>query len=134
MEGKVKMRKAALGIAVLFLSVNLTGCAAPLIAGAAVGGVAVYAAGKDTVQGDSDKPYDSLWQASLTVARIRGTIKQEDSLQGRIELIAESTHVWINLIRLTPSTTRLKVSARKYRLPNMDMAQDLFVKIIAEVK
>jgi hypothetical protein len=111
---------------------NLYGCW--FIVGGAVGAAGAYVVSKDTVQGDTDKPYDSLWNAALTVSKFRGTIKQEDYPGGYIELEADSTRVYIRLIRLTQATTRFKVKARKYHLPNLSLAQDLFVKIMQQAQ
>lgn len=126
------MRKAiAFLIPCIFLSIS--GCA-PLIIGSAVGALGGYAVSKDTIQGETDKSYDSLWNAAFTVSKIRGEIKYENKTKGYIELEAESSKVYIRLIRLTVSTTRLRVSARKYHLPNMSLAQDIFVKITEQAR
>lgn len=119
----------------LLLSVLLSimGCV-PLMVGGAVGALGGYAVSKDTIQGETDKPYDSLWNSALMVSRIRGTIKQEDEQKGYIELGTDSSRVWIRLIRLTHSTVRLKVSSRKYHLPNIELAQDIYVKIMEEAR
>ncbi len=93
-----------------------------------------YAISKDTIQGETDKSYDSLWDSALMVGRIRGQIKYEDPTKGYIELEAESSRVYIRLIRLTAATTRLRVSARKYHLPNLGLAQDIFVKIMEQAR
>ena len=116
----------------LLLLFNIVGCV--FVLGGAAGALGAYGISKDTVQAETDKPYDALWNSALTVARIRGTIKQEDSQRGYIELNVESGHVWIRLIRLTQATTRIRISARRYYLPNLDLAQDMFVKIIEEAK
>lgn len=116
------------------LFLNISGCAAAFLVGAAAGGVSIYAVSKDTVQGDTDRSYDSLWNAALTVSRIRGTIKQEDYTRGQIELVSDSSRVWIRLIRMTHATTRLKISSRKHHLPNLNLAQDIFVKVMEEAK
>ncbi|MDD5464850.1 MAG: DUF3568 family protein [Candidatus Omnitrophica bacterium] len=113
----------------LMLLVSVYGCA-PLIIGAAAGGLGAYAISKDTVQGDTDKNYEALWESALNVSRTYGLIQQENAGTGYIELGAQSTKVWIKLVRLTQATTRVKVSARKYHFPNMELAQDIFVKII----
>ena len=113
--------------------VTILGCA-PLIIGSAVGVLGGYAISKDTIQGETDKNYDSLWEAALTVSKIRGEIKYEDKTKGYIELEAESSKVYVRLIRLTFSTTRLRVQARKYHFPNMSLAQDIFVKITEQAK
>lgn len=119
----------------LFALPNILGCA-PLIIGtvAAVGAVGGYAVSKDTVQGETDRGYSSLWQSAVEVAKIRGTIVNDNPTTGYIELKADSSRVWIRLVRLTRATTRLRVSARKFRLPNLSLAQDIFVKIMEDVR
>lgn len=130
-EKEIRMRKTLYVIAIVVLAISVSGCAA-FIVGGAVGAAGVYAASKDTAQGETDKAYDALWSASVKVARIRGAIKKEDSVRGYLELEAEASRVQIRLIRLTRSTTRLRISARKYHLPNLDLAQDIYVKIMNE--
>jgi hypothetical protein len=68
------------------------------------------------------------------IAKIRGAIKQADYGKGYIEAQADGSRIWIKVIRLTRATVRLKISARKYHLPNLDLAQDLYVKIIEEAR
>jgi len=114
------------------LLLNITGCI--FILGGAAGALGAYGASKDTIQGDTDKPYESVWNSALEVSRIRGIIKQEDALKGYIELQADSSRVWIRLIRLTQATTRLRISARKFHLPNLDLAQYFYVKILEQAK
>ena len=116
-----------------FIFMNISGCL-PLIIGGAAGALGAYALSKDTIQGETDKSYDSLWNAALMVSKFRGIIKQEDYTQGYIELEASSSRVWIRLIRLTQATTRLRISARKFRLPNSSLAQDLFVRIMEQAQ
>lgn len=116
-----------------FLLLAISGCA-PLIIGSAVGALGGYAISRDTVQGETDIEYDRLWNAVVTVARIKGIIKSEDYTQGYLTAETESSKVWVRLIRLTKATTRLRVSARKYHLPNLRLAEDLFVKIMEQAK
>lgn len=114
---------------------TISGCLGALIIGGAAGALGATAISKDTIQGDTDKPYDSLWSAASRVSKIRGSIKQEDSAQGHIELEAEQSKVDIRLIRLTRAATRLRIKARnKLHLPNLSLAQDIFVKIMEEAK
>ncbi|MDP2831652.1 MAG: DUF3568 family protein, partial [Candidatus Omnitrophota bacterium] len=87
----------------------ICGCA-PLIVGAAAGGLGAYGVSKDTVQGDTDKNYEALWGSALSVASAYGTILQENTGTGYIELEAQSSKVWIKLVRLTQATTRVRVS------------------------
>ena len=123
-------RKVLLAVLAAFVCFSLSGCAALLVGGAA-GALGGYAISKDTVQGDSDKLYESLWEAAAMVAKARGTIKQEDTQRGIIGLDTDSSKVYIRLIRLTRATTRVRVSARnRYHLPNLNLAEDMFVKIM----
>jgi len=128
----IKMKKST-GLYLLFflLFVNICGCA-PLLIGVAAGGVGIYAAGKDAIQGETDQSYDTLWNAALKVSKIRGTVKHQDSLRGYIELQAGASRVSMKLTRLTRSTVRIKISARKYHMPDLGLAQELFTKITEE--
>lgn len=116
-----------------FILLSIAACA-PLIIGAAAGGLGAYAISRDTVQGDSDKSYESLWESTVNVAGTLGVIQQENSATGYIELSAESSKIWIRLIRLTQATTRVRISARRFHFPNLGLAQDIFVKIISGAK
>jgi len=121
-------------LAVFFMVISLSGCV-PLVVGSAVGVVGGYAVSKDTIQGDTDKAYDSIWNSAKKVAEMRGTVKQENYTQGTLHLVAsDSTLVWIKLSRLTRATTRMRVSCRRFHLPNLDLAQELYTKIIEEAK
>jgi len=115
-----------------FILMNICGCL--FIVGGAVGAAGAYAVSKDTIQADTDKPYDALWNAALTVSRIRGSIKHEDMNRGFIELETDSTRVWIRIIRFTRATTRLRISARKHHLPNLSLAQEFFTKITEQAR
>ncbi|MDD5155382.1 MAG: DUF3568 family protein [Candidatus Omnitrophica bacterium] len=123
-------RKILLLIVIFPVLVSLSGCAAAFIVGGAAGALGGYAISKDTIQGDSDKPYDSLWNAALD-AGAGGTIKEANERTGRIELQVDSSQVHIRLIRLTRIATRIRVSARnKFHLPNLNLAESIFVKIM----
>jgi hypothetical protein len=128
-KGVEMIRKALVVFLVAVVPLVASGCAALLI-GVAAGGVGMYAASNDAIQGETGRSYETVWDAALKVSKIRGTISKMDSASGLIELDADSSKVWIRVIRLTSSTTRLRVAARKFKLPNLTLAQDLFLKII----
>lgn len=120
-------------ILVTFL-INILGCI-PLIVGAAAGGAGVYATSQDTIQGYSDKPYEQLWNSALTIGRARGAVKKQDDAKGSLELeVGRSSRAWITLTKLTDNTTRVKVAARKHHLPDINLAEDIYTKIIEGVK
>jgi hypothetical protein len=122
----------ALLLLIPFLTVGFCGCIPVFLM--AVGGVGVYAISKDTIQGDTDTPYEALWDSALRVARIRGTVLQQDFNRGYIELDSAPNKIWIRFTRITAAATQIRVSARKYKLPNIDLAQEVFVKIIEEAR
>lgn len=127
------MRKAVLFLFFLpFLLVSVSGCI--FVLGGAAGALGAYGLSRDTIEGATDVPYENLWSSALVISRARGMIKQEDSLQGVIELEAESSKIWIRLIRVTQYTTKLRISARKYHFPNLALAQDLYVRILEQGK
>jgi hypothetical protein len=113
---------------------SILGCAPLIVVGAAVGALGGYALSKDTIQGETDLSYESLWNSALTVSKIRGTVIVEDYNKGYISLDVKPNKVDIGLIRLTQTTTRVKVTARKYHLPNLDLAQDIYVKILEQAR
>jgi len=117
-------------VAVLLLCANLSGCAAPFIIGGALGAMGAIAVSKDTIQADTDKPYDSVWESAMRVTGARGTITKEDKSKGYIDMENKSLRVYIRISRLTRSTIRMKISARKHHMPNIEEAQDIFTKIM----
>jgi hypothetical protein len=129
-------RKWLTGLVLVLLTLSAAGCVAPLLlVGVAAGGVGVYAAGKDTIQGDTDTAYDLIWDAAMRVSRIRGTIKQDNYGAGYIELESSGSKVWIRFSKLTQATTRIRVSSRnKLHMPNISLAQDILIKILEESK
>jgi hypothetical protein len=122
----------ALFVLIPFLMAGLCGCVPVFLM--AVGGVGVYAISKDTIQGDTDAPYEALWDAAMKVARIRGTLLNEDFSRGYIEIDAKPNKIWIQFVRVTATATKIRVSARKYKLPNIDLAQEVFIKIVEEAR
>ena len=127
------MRKTIFSLALLFLSCFSSGCL-PFIIGGAVGAAGAVAISKDTLQADTDKPYESLWSAALTVGRIQGTVKQEDSSKGFLEVAVKAGFIQVRLIRLTHAATRIRISARRYHLPAMELAQNFYTKMMEEAR
>ena len=126
------MRKILAVLCAVACAFGACGCVA--VFWAAAGGVGVFAASKDTLQGEFDISYDRLWDSSLTVMKYRGAVTNQAVEQGTIEGLDGKTKVWIKLERVTQATTRLRVSARRYKMPNLEVAQQVYTKIIEQVK
>ncbi len=126
-------RVTAYFLTAILLSGSCLGCL-PLVLGGAAGALGASAVSRDTIQGETDKSYDSLWSAAVRVCRIRGEIKSQDSLKGTIEAEVDSGRIWISFTKITRSATRVKISARKHHLPDLGLAQEIFVKIMEEAR
>lgn len=129
------MRRALFGLVAVVLCLSSAGClSVPLVIGAAAGGLGAYAVSKDTIEGDTDIPYESLWDAATELSKVRGTVKIQDYSKGSIEFEAKPSKVWMRFTRLTQATTRVRVSSRKYHLPNLEMAQDIYVRLLERAR
>ncbi|MDP1853344.1 MAG: DUF3568 family protein [Candidatus Omnitrophota bacterium] len=125
-------KKIIAGLVAICLScLSLSGCAWMVLGVGVAGG---YAISKDAIAGELDKDYDSIWTAAEKVSSIMGTVKNKDRTKGFIDADVDKARVSINIERLTPETLRLKVSARKYMMPNIALAQKIFVKINQEIE
>ena len=127
-------KQAAIYFILPLLLFYISGCV-PLIVGAGVGAIGGYAISKDTIQGDTDKSYDSLWDAVLIVCKNRGIIREEGGQRGYIRADIEGSRVEIRLIRLTQVSNRIRIKSRnKFNFPNINLAQDLYTKIIDQAR
>ena len=114
-------------IATLLLACITGGCAVLLLGLGVAGG---YAISKDTVRNDFEQSFGTVFRASVIVAQQQGLVTLEDEKRGRIEATIEESTVWIKVEQNTPKTVRLKVTARKNLLPNIDLAQKVYNKIL----
>lgn len=109
------------------LALALSGCAPVLIATAgAVGG---YAVSRDSVTLDLDRPLERVWALCLEETQGQGTIKRQDRRRDRIEARIREADVVVTVERLTDSTVRVIIRARKHLLPQVETAQRLALGI-----
>lgn len=101
---------------------------------AGVGAFGGYAISRDTIQGESDKNFDSMWSSSLKVLNILGNVDTEDRKKGVLEASIDSSKAKVIIEQLTPKTVRMRVSARKYMMPNITLAQKIYIKVIQNAK
>ena len=120
----------ALGIA--GISLYLCGCI--FLVGGAVGALGGYAISNDTIQGEIDKTFESLWKNSVDVLDILGAVTMEDKPRGLIEAKVNGAAVKIMIEQLTPKTSRFRVAARKYLLPKISLAQTIYIKVVQRAK
>ena len=112
---------------VLVFSLTASGCI-PVIAGG-LGALGGYSISPDTVEGDSELDYDTLWDSAVEIVGIMGLIRTKDYKLGNIKASISGAAVTIDLAQISSSEVRMRIKARKNMLPNIKIAQDIFVKI-----
>ncbi|MBU2540450.1 MAG: hypothetical protein KJ593_00960 [Candidatus Omnitrophica bacterium] len=118
-------------IPILIIGLLSAGCV-PLIIGG-VGVLGGYAISRDTVAVELSKDTQDIWQAAKDVISDLGFIKNADEEARVIEADVFSSYVIIRIEKLTEATNRLKVKSRKYFMPNIGLAQKIFVKIMQKL-
>lgn len=101
---------------------------------AGVGALGGYAISKDTIQGETERTRDSVWNTAKSVLNTMGSVITEDKRKGEFEADFSPSFVKVKIEELTPKTTRLRVSARKYMFPNISLAQKIYIKIIEQAR
>lgn len=114
----------------LFLS---SGCALFLVGAGAAGG---YAISDDEIEGVLEKKFDPVWKAGRETLLREGLLRVEDRNRGFLEGEVRKSEVKIEVSQITDRTVRLRVRARKtYKLlPDLDLANDLYNKILQKLK
>jgi len=119
-------------IIMLIFCVAFSGCI--YIVAGTVGALGGYAISKDTMEGITERSYSDIWDTSLKVLSIMGSVISEDEKKGIIEAEIDSSSVKVVIEELAPGVIRLTVTARKLLLPNIKLAQKFYVKIIEHSK
>ena len=124
------MRKV---LVLLLICFSLCGCVMVLVGAGAAGG---YAIGRDYIQGEMEKSFDSVYSSALHIVEGLGTIesKYSNSSVGKINAKVETSSLQIIVERLTRHAVRLKVKSRKNLLPNLDLAQRVYSSILEEAR
>lgn len=120
-------------VTLIFVSLFLSGCVMMWIGAGAAGG---YAMGKDYIYGETDKNFDSVYGAAVEITEIMGIVetKFRNPSIGKIRAKVENSSLEIVVERLTRSTVRLKVKSRKNLMPNIELAQKVYNKILQQAR
>jgi hypothetical protein len=113
---------------VSLLAVSTSGCV--FLAVGAAGVVGGYAVSPDTVQGQVSRSLDETWDASKEIVGIMGQIVQENQQGNQLVSMISGTKVTVTFSAINVSTTKLSVKARKSFVPKVDVAQDVYAKIV----
>lgn len=109
-----------------------SGCIYVLAGG--VGALGGYAISPDTVEGESESSYDTAWDSATEVLGIMGTVNSKNYKLGTIDATVDGSKVTMDVSQVSSSDVRLRIKARKNMLPNIKVAQDVFVKVKKRIK
>ncbi|MDD3374321.1 MAG: hypothetical protein PHY73_01175 [Candidatus Omnitrophica bacterium] len=123
----LRQRKSLWVVLVLIFSLTAGGCVYAVVGG--LGALGGYAISPDTVEGDSELDYDTIWDSAVEIVGVMGLIQTKDYKLGTIKAIVNGAAVTIDIAQISSLEVRLRVKARKNMLPNIGIAQDVFVKI-----
>ena len=127
------MRKNII-LSLLLLSVfsfSFSGCVYLLVGG--IGAIGGYVISPDTVEGITENEFALVWDSAEEVLSIMGVITSSNKESGLIHANVLGTEVLVSLVPITELTLKIKVKARKLRLPRISTAQDIFVKIMSNI-
>ena len=124
--------KVTFFITMIVCYLTCSGCI--YIVAGTVGALGGYAVSKDTMEGITEKTFSSVWDGSLKVLSILGDVVSEDKKKGVIEAEIDSSSAKVTIEELAINVVRLRVSSRKLLMPNIKLAQKIYVKIIEHSK
>ena len=117
---------------ILVFSPMHNGCVPLFLMGAGAAGG--YAISKDSVEGTVNKQFHRVFNASLDVVKSKGVVQSQDEEHGKIEgVVGNQVNATIELSQTTERSVKIKVTARKNHLPNIDVAQEVYTDILKKI-
>lgn len=113
---------------------SMGGCVAAPIILVGVGAVGGYAISRDTFEGTTAKSQDELWDSSMRVASIMGTVDEHNRKRGEIFARINGVNVDITVVPVSLTTTKLRVKARAMIFPRIAVAQEVYSKIMNQTE
>ena len=118
----------------LMVIVGFTGCVAAPIVLIGAGAVGGYAISRDTFEGNTNKTQEELWDASNKILAIMGSVESSDRKRDELSGHVNGATVWITVVPVNSSTTKLRIKARKNLLPAIGIAQDVYAKVLSQIE
>ena len=131
---KILLPRKNLFISALLLSAVLAfpGCIYVVVG--SVGALGGYIASPDTVEGMTEADITDVWDEAVDVASIMGLVEGKNEQGGVLTAQINGAKVTVLIVRMSSSSVKLSVKARKHHFPKISLAQDVFVKIMSRVK
>ena len=115
-------------ILAVLLAFSAGGCV--MLAVGAAGVVGGYVISPDTVEGSIGHSMEEAWTSAKEITGIMGKIVEENNSQGVLVADIAATRVTVTLMTVNATTTKITVKARKSFMPKIDLAQDVYIKIV----
>ncbi len=112
----------------VMLAFSAGGCV--VLAVGAAGVVGGYVISPDTVEGSIAHSVEEAWDAAKEITGIMCKVVEENGPQGVIVAEINASRVTITMMSINATTTKLTIKARKSFMPKIDIAQDVYIKIV----
>jgi len=89
---------------------------------------------KDHAIADFSLGWDKVYNAGLKVLKDAGSVKKEDKAAGVIEAAVYGSDVTLKLKKISYNKTEIMASARKFMLPQIEIAAGIIYQISEELK
>ena len=120
-------------IIVLILGLSLTAGCIPVLIGAGV--VTGYSLSNATASGNVKVEYRVLWDLCLDkLETMEAEILVSNESRGVIKAKLSEHKIALKIDSISVDTQRLKVSARQLLMPKAQFAQQIFLKIISDLR
>lgn len=122
------MKAAAIKTAEIYGVAMLTGVAVLPVA------VAATFIGKNSVEQIIDADFEHVYETSLKVVDRMGTVTRKNASDGVIKAKINGARISLHLSKKADNTTEIKISARKYLLPRLDVAGGVLYQILDKLE
>lgn len=130
MRGQMfKRLKTCLSAVSLVCVLACSGCVYLIVGG--IGALGGYVISPDTIEGISQHDKDEVWGAAEEIVSVMGIIESQDQATGVLLAKIDKASITITVESLSTTATQLRVKARKYHLPRISIAQEIYVKIMS---
>jgi hypothetical protein len=121
------MKRVCVSLIIVMILWFFSGCALFLVGAGVAGGIAIS---DDSAQFEKNMGMNHAWKVTTKIIEEMGTITSEDSNARVLDADVMGSQVSAMLTQISPKTVRVKISARKHLLPNVDTA----AKILNNIK
>jgi hypothetical protein len=127
------MRKRFLQLSIIgLLALSLSSCVYLIVGG--VGALGGYIVSPDTVEGITNNDLNSVWASVISVTGIMGIVEEQSKEAGILIGRINGCKVTITLTTINQKNVKVSVKARKAFFPKINVAQDVFVKVMTNVE